>query len=366
MPTLRTYPLANSAILRLNSERSYINVAPDYQRDGDVWTLEKKQLLIDSIINDYDIPKLYFHALSANQKEKEGKQFDFAIIDGRQRIETIWKFIDGDFPLATDFEYFADPKLELGGLTYAEIAEFFPRIKIRFDSYSLPVVCVETEDTDLIEDMFSRLNEAVPLNAAEKRSAIGGPMAQAIKDISVQNFFVKNVRFSDSRYRHREVAARLLFLEYSRDVYGKILDTKKPYLDDMVRKAKDGEYGHTETLQIIVTNVLNVLSGVFVERDYLLRSQSIVPVVYLTAQLAVEKDTMARFQRHRIAEFYASLETNRKLAEEDISKANFELLEFDRMSQQGTNDAASIRERARILADHLQISPLAVGSPDTE
>ena len=158
------------------------------QRDGDVWTLEKKQLLIDSIINDYDIPKLYFHALSADQKKEEGKQFDFAIIDGRQRIETIWKFIDGDFPLATDFEYFADPNLKLGGLTYAEIAEFLPRIKIRFDSYSLPVVCVETEDTDLIEDMFSRLNEAVPLNAAEKRSAIGGPMAQAIKDIAIQTF----------------------------------------------------------------------------------------------------------------------------------------------------------------------------------
>ena len=145
MSTIRTYPLANSAILRLNSERSFINVSPDYQRDGDVWTLEKKQLLIDSIMNDYDIPKLYFHALSPTQKEKEGLKFDFAIIDGRQRIETIWKFIDGDFALADDFEYFADPKVKLGGMTYAEVAESNPRLKIRFDSYTLPVVCIETK-----------------------------------------------------------------------------------------------------------------------------------------------------------------------------------------------------------------------------
>jgi hypothetical protein len=37
--------------------------------------------------------------------------------------------------------------------------------------------------------MFSRLNEAVPLNAAEKRSAIGGPMALAIREISEHSFF---------------------------------------------------------------------------------------------------------------------------------------------------------------------------------
>jgi hypothetical protein len=357
MSTIRTYPLANSAILRLNSERDFINVSPDYQRDGDVWTLEKKQLLIDSIINDYDIPKLYFHALSPTQKKKEGLKFDFAIIDGRQRIETIWKFIDGDFALADDFDYFADPKVKLGGMTYAEIGETYPRLKIRFDSYSLPVVCVETEDTDLIEDMFSRLNEAVPLNAAEKRSAIGGVMAQCIKEVAVHPFFTRNARFSDTRYRHREVAARLLFLEYSRDVYERILDTKKPYLDDMVRKAKMGEFAGTGALQTTVTEVLDALTGVFAEQDVLLRSQSIVPVVYLSAQLAIRNRRMQRFKRSRIQAFYESIETNRRLAEDDISKANFELLEFDRMSQQGTNDAASIRERARILSEHLELGP---------
>ena len=161
---------------------------------------------------------------------------------------------------------------------------------------------------------------------------------------------MKNVRLSDSRYRHREVAARLLFLEYSRDVYGKNLNTKKPYLDDMVRKAKDGESRRTKALQTIVSGVLNTLSGVFVERDYLLRSQSIVPVVYLTAQLAVENETMAHFQRHRIADFYTSLETNRTLAEGDISKANFELLEFIAcLNRERTMPLQFERERASWL-----------------
>ena len=41
------------------------------------------------------------------------------------------------------------------------------------------------------------------------------------------------------------------------------------------------------------------------------------------------------------------------MAEIDLEKAEFELLEFDRLSQQGTNDASSIRERRRIMLEYI-------------
>src|SRR3970040_1476713 len=99
MPTIKTYPMPSSAILRLNAEREFIDVEPWYQRRGDIWTLEKKQLLVDSILNEFDIPKLYFHALSSEQRKAAGKKWDYAIIDGRQRLETIWQFMNDDFLL---------------------------------------------------------------------------------------------------------------------------------------------------------------------------------------------------------------------------------------------------------------------------
>jgi hypothetical protein len=200
MSTIRTYPFPNSSILRLNSEREIINVSPEYQRQGGVWNLEKKQLLIDSILNDYDIPKLYFHGLTPQQKVESQSIFNFAIIDGRQRIEAIWQFIDGVFPLSDDFEYQADPRVKAAGLTYKDLAKEYPKIKIRFDSYTLPVTLVETEDLDLIEDMFSRLNEAVPLNGAEKRNSFGGPMVKTIRDIARHNFFSRQVKFGNNQY----------------------------------------------------------------------------------------------------------------------------------------------------------------------
>ena len=113
----------------------------------------------------------------------------------------------------------------------------------------------------------------------------------------------------------------------------------------MVRKAKSGEYTNTPALQAAMTEVMDALTAIFTEEDTLLKSQSVVPVFYLAAQLAIRNNLMAEFGS-KISSFYESLEINRALAADDISKANFELLEFDRMSQQGTNDAASIRERA--------------------
>ena len=355
MSTIKTYPLQSSAILRLNAEKDFINAQPWYQRRGDVWTKEKKQLLIDSILNEFDIPKLYFHVISSQQKHAEGSDFDYAIIDGRQRLETIWEFVADQFPLSDEFEYFADPSVRAAGLTYSDLASEYPKLKIRFDAFSLPIVCVETDDMDLIEDMFSRLNEAVPLSSAEKRNAIGGPMAECIRSIAEHHFFTDRVRFGNKRYQHREVAARLLFLEYSLLFSERIVDTKKPYLDDMVRKYKAEEARSLPEIRAKTTNALNNLDAIFEPKDDLLQSQATIPVLYLLISQAAAQGDQHKVSRARVGEFYEQVARNRFAAEQDITQAVFEFLEFDRMTQQGTNDAASIRERVRIMGDYLGV-----------
>lgn len=353
MNTIKTYPLNHSTILRINADKPLINVEPEYQRRGDIWTLEKRQLLIDSILNDYDIPKIYFHTLTNKRKIAGKQEFDYAIIDGRQRLEAIWLFIDDQFSLSEDFTYFKDPGIKAGGLTYSDLAKQHPRLKIFFDSFTLPIICVETDDVDLIEDMFSRLNEAVPLNAAEKRNAIGGPMAKIIKNISIHLFFKENVKFTDRRYQHREVAARLLFLEHSLKYSKRIIDTKKPLLDEFVRLYKRDNKLKAGLLSVKVTMILNIMKDLFGKNDELLQAQSAVPLYYLLFRGAVDEDTTSLITRRKLLDFRKELEKNRNIAQEDITKANFDYLEFDRLSQQGTNDASSIRERLRILREYL-------------
>jgi hypothetical protein len=38
-----------------------VDFSPIYQRYGNIWSPEKKRLLIDTIINGFDIPKFYFN-----------------------------------------------------------------------------------------------------------------------------------------------------------------------------------------------------------------------------------------------------------------------------------------------------------------
>jgi len=355
MSYVDTSTLKNSTIMLLYSERSEINMSPEYQRMGGVWTKEKRRLLIDSILNDYDLPKIYFHALSQEELSETG--FRFAVIDGRQRLEAIWGFMDGEFTLAPDFEYQRDHMLDLGGLSYEDIAKQHPKIRVKFDSFVLPVVTVsiEGEDIDLIEDMFSRLNEAVPLNAAEKRNAIGGDIVRAIADISLHNFFVRRVKFRNNRYQHREASARFLLIEYSLSSSSQIVDTKKVYLDGLARKYHSGHIGYVSSLKSDVCEILDRMEKEFTDSDELLLAQGILVVYYLIFRSAIAHGEDAKVTRRGLLDFRQMLAANREAAINNYEGASFDLLEFDRLNQQGTNDASSIKERVRILSEFLEI-----------
>ncbi len=354
MSYIEANSIQHSTILRLYSEMDDIQLDPDYQRMGGVWTKEKKQLLIDSILNLYDIPKLYFHIHSREERKKTG--FLYSIIDGRQRLEAIWQFIKGKFTLAEDFNYLDNPSINLSGLSYEDIGKEYPKLKIKFDSFVLPVIGVITDDLELIEDMFSRLNEAVPLNAAEKRNAIGGDMVDCIREIGKHAFFTKKVSFKNKRYQHREVAARFLLLESSLKKSGKLIDTKKVYLDAMARNYKDLRTEEVQALRLEVTSVLDVLSTIFMEKDTLLRAQGSMVIFYLVVKAAIWGDEVKLIGRKRIHDLNDQVKNNRKRAEENYEGADYTLLEYDRLNQQGTNDASNIKERANILCHFIGIS----------
>src|SRR5438876_7989913 len=61
---------------------------PEYQRQPNLWSNEKKGLLIDSILRDIDIPKLYFN---------QTKDKNFEVVDGQQRLWAIWQFLDDEY-----------------------------------------------------------------------------------------------------------------------------------------------------------------------------------------------------------------------------------------------------------------------------
>lgn len=349
--SLGKYP--QSSLLIVYSERDDIQLHPDYQRIGGVWTPEKRQLLIDSLINNFDVPKLYFHEF-VPPKRINGKTYRYAIVDGQQRLQTIWDFIAGDIALAEDFEYLRDPNIKLGGLGYSQLAERYPHIKSRFDATPLDIITIRTDDLELIEDLFSRLNEAVPLNAPEKRNAFGGPMPPAIRKVAALAFFTKHVPFADKRYRHRDLAAKFMFIEYQKD----IVNTKKAALDAFVREFKNKPTKTaTNAVNTIVQETektLAVMNRVFGTPDPLLRQVGMI-TLYFHLFRFIKLDNVGDVKRDMLAAFEKKREKNRQLAEqkgETDRSVDLALLEFDKHSQT-PNDAYALRIRLDILLRYL-------------
>lgn len=348
MTDFRLGGVPSSSVLNLYSMRESIWFDPPYQRMSDIWPLEKRQLLVDSILNGFDVPKLYFHEFFPS-KEVDGKKVKYAIVDGKQRLQSIFSFIEGRFPIADRFELLEDPSITPGGLTYAELAREYPSLKTRFDGFVLPIVSILTDETELIEDMFSRLNEAAPLNAAEKRNALGGPIPAIIRSTAQHPFFVEKLPFTNARYRHYDLIAKFLYLCY-RD---QLVDTKKVHLDEFVKQQRRSQ-AHQESARLAqeMTRVLDRLVRLFVDRDTLLRSVGTVVLYFYMLRDAIKNGWAEELSRRPLEEFENIRAENRRAAEADEAQSEYKLLEFDRLAQ-SPNDGVALRYRYAVIRQYV-------------
>jgi Protein of unknown function DUF262 len=123
--------------------KAKINPKPQYQRSL-VWTPHKKQLLIDSILRGYDLPKFYLR-----KSTEEG--YDYEVVDGQQRLNAIWDFLHDNISLPDEAD-----DLPHGNLAGKKCSELAHDLQDVFYGYQITVVCIE-EWTDLeVRDFFLR------------------------------------------------------------------------------------------------------------------------------------------------------------------------------------------------------------------
>jgi hypothetical protein len=334
----------NATIMKIFYEKNTINLEPEYQRLGNIWSESKKQLLIDSIINEYDIPKIYFHEIFPVINGKK-----YAVIDGRQRLEAIFDFIEGKYALSDTFEYNRDKDIDLKQLSYEELSKKYPHMKINFDSFVLPIIIIQTEDLELIEDMFSRLNDGVLLNAAEKRNAFGGNAITNVKQMIKDTFFELKLKISNRRFQHFEIATRFLLVE-DRLLKQLPIDTSKGILDKFV---KDNKKTNIDSLFKNSTDVLKTMSNVFNDSDSLLKRQGDMVIYYLLFKVALDNKQITTITRDKIESFQneVALESG-----QDEDENNLDYITYYYYSQQGTNGFSNIKTRLNILMKYLNLS----------
>jgi hypothetical protein len=82
---------------------------PVYQRRSGLWTDPNRAFLIDSILNAFDIPKIYIADFTYVNTPLNTSKKQYAVIDGKQRLGAIFDFFDGNLVLDQKIKIFKDP-----------------------------------------------------------------------------------------------------------------------------------------------------------------------------------------------------------------------------------------------------------------
>lgn len=327
-----------------------IDMSPSYQRRGEIWSRWKRAHLIDSILNDFDIPKFYISNFFRAHSPLNEKKTGFAIIDGKQRLGAIFDFFDDVFPLNPSFKFDDEPEIKLGGLYYSDLKLKYPAVARRIDGFSPTVMDVITDDVEKITELFIRLNMGEAANSAERRNAMQGPIPALVRELSVHPFFLHKIKFATGRMQEFNLIIKILMFEH----FGEFSDTKAKNLDKFAKEADDwsklnatdenpmGPYRETANR---VYEILEKLNIEFQDKDPLLSKQGEIPIYYWAAR---QHPRYSNELRDFILEFSERVLTNMRSQRDNIGPGNQELTNYYTLSRT-TNDQHSYVGRYKIF-----------------
>ncbi|HEJ9627181.1 TPA: DUF262 domain-containing protein [Proteus mirabilis] len=179
-----------------------IELQPDFQRKDRIWSMEKRSKLIESILMGLPLPAFYF---------AEKKNGDWIVVDGLQRITTVFDFMTDSFKLANlttlDDTY--------NGKYFSELSRLDKR-KIREYQITAHVIDAESDKDSLIVELFHRINTyGVKLSNQEIRSAMyQGSSVTFLRYLSSSPEFIESTNSKVSPQRQKDMELCLSALSY--------------------------------------------------------------------------------------------------------------------------------------------------------
>lgn len=138
-----------------NSRQLELN--PPYQRHS-VWGLRDRRFFLDTIFRGFLCPPIYLHKTIVNGRAM------YAVVDGKQRIESVFAFYDNKLSIPADF---GNDRLD--GKKWRDIQND-PELVERFMNFSFPIENIINIAS--VKEIFDRLNRnSKILNPQELRHA---------------------------------------------------------------------------------------------------------------------------------------------------------------------------------------------------
>lgn len=290
-----------------------IDLQPNFQRQ-EVWPLQKKRRLIDTILRDWSIPPVHFVVTSDNRLE---------VLDGQQRLAAIRDFLNDRFSIDAKISP-VDPSLSaLNGKFYSQLDTSTKR---RIDNYPIRAFRITEFQPDEPNELFYRLNQPVMLTAGEQRNALFGPAREQLK-VLVEIFekagnTKEAIGFSNARMAYDDFIAKFLFFLEKRtfgikSTEGLISDrfkVRSEFRSDIIARAERSIKLFTESRAYVTAyrfNKASILSWLI----FFSRFEE-KPNLRFMAEFSALKDKRAAFP---LADAYALFENRSSLRVADVS-----------------------------------------------
>lgn len=176
-----------------------IDLAPAFQRRGDIWTEPVQSRLIESMLIKIPLPAFYVDATDEDL---------WVVVDGLQRLNTLKRFIiDQDLKL-TGLEFLTAIK----GKCYDDLSRNFQR---RIQETQVTLYQIERgTPTEVKYNIFKRVNTAgLPLSSQEIRHALNqGNATKLLKELALSPDFIEATggRIRPTRMEDHEFVLRFL------------------------------------------------------------------------------------------------------------------------------------------------------------
>lgn len=285
-----------------NEQLNKYNYEPPYQRQS-VWSEEKQSFFIDSLLRNYPVPPIFLHK---KIDDTTGKQA-FDVIDGKQRLTSIIKFIKNIIPATSEND--AEEGDELSGIYFKDLdIEKFNHYKKNFWRYELQIQYVDTEDQLLIDKLFDRLNRnGEPLTGQELRHSKyhSSFLLQKIEQLVELPYWKERTKYYDlARMEDKEFISELFFATIEK---GPIGANKQDIIDDYYAKYYNDNtiIEHNADIFLSITQYLDDLS---LDYDkYSIKGVSHIYGLWCFAQYCILNSIPSNSVIQKINNFYEEL-----------------------------------------------------------
>lgn len=273
---------------------------PEWQR-GEVWTDDRKQQLIDTILRGWKLPKFYFLKQSDDQ---------FEVVDGQQRLNAVYEFFANELPLSSE-----STKI-FGGPFYkdlrAKYSDDFDDFEIEFDE-------IEEATEEEIKQFFQRLQQGLPLSSSEKLNSIHSKLRDFCRTLTKHGFFTASITLADTRFAHFDIATKVAAIE----VEG--IDTSLR-LDDLVDIFESQKnFSSTSAVAKRIKTALDFAMAAFPQQEPTLKNRTVLQSVVSFSCRLVEtgkskglEKNFAAFVRWFLSELGRQVELGQKATDYDF------------------------------------------------